>query len=287
MAQRESVLPPLSGSIYIKIRQDFLELCNNDHCMAALLSYYEYKLNAIVSNIEEAQLKNKSYKPTADTYFIECSPAFLSKALLGLFGRTKIIEANNRLHEKNFITVKTEKNGNEYKTTRVALNIEPIRSSLKRLFENEQPLIQFRTTPYSEMDNPLFVSEQPPYSKTNRINNTYLNKDKEGKLLSTQAEPMDYEKFLLFWNESVKSRKIKPLREITEKRKKAIGFILKTYNKEDIREVVSKITKSDFANGNNNINWVAKFDWVFKPDNFINVLEGNYDNKIENSKAIY
>jgi hypothetical protein len=172
MAQRESILPPLSNSIYIKIRQDFLELCGGDHCMASLLSYYEYKLNAIVSTIEERQLKNKSYLPSADDYFIECSPSFLSKALLGLFGRSKIIESNNKLHEQNFITVKTEKIGNEYKTTRIALNIEPIKKSLLTLFENKQPLIQIQTTP-------LFENEQPPYLNLNRINNTSLNKDKK------------------------------------------------------------------------------------------------------------
>jgi hypothetical protein len=179
MAQRESILPPLSNSIYIKIRQDFLELCKGDHCMAALLSYYEYKLNAIISNIEERKLKNKSYNPSADDYFIECSPSFLSKALLGLFGRTKIIESNNRLHEQNFITVKTEKIGNQYKTTRVALNIEPIKKSLISLFENEQPLIQKQTTPYSKTNNPLFENEQPPCSDLNIINNISLNKPKK------------------------------------------------------------------------------------------------------------
>jgi hypothetical protein len=178
MAQRESILPPLSNSIYIKIRQDFLELCEGDHCMASLLSYYEYKLNSIISNIEERKLRSKSYNPSADDYFIECSPNFLSKALLGLFGRTKIIQANTRLHELNFITIKTEKIDNEYKTTRVALNIEPIKKSLFTLFENEQALIQKRITPYSETNNPLFENEQPPYSKTNRINNT-TNKKKE------------------------------------------------------------------------------------------------------------
>lgn len=175
MAQRESILSPLSNSIYIKIRQDFLELSGGDHCMAALLSYYEYKLNAIISNMEEMKLKNKSYTPCADDYFIECSPSFLSKALLGLFGRTKIIEANERLHEQNFITIKTEKIGNQYKTTRVALNIEPIKTSLLTLFENKQPLIQKQTTPYSDLNNPLFRNEQPPYSETDRINNTKNN----------------------------------------------------------------------------------------------------------------
>ena len=99
---------------------------------------------------------------------------------------------------------------------------------------------------------------------------------------------MDYEKFLLFWNESAKSTKVKKIIKITEKRKMAIRTILKTYTKDDIKEAVYKLTKSKFANGENNHGWVATFDWLFVLSNFTKALEGNYDNKSTiNDKAIY
>ena len=31
--------------------------------------------------------------------------------------------------------------------------------------------------------------------------------------------------------------------------------------------------------GQNNRNWTITFDWLIKPNNFIKVLEGNYDDK--------
>ena len=35
-------------------------------------------------------------------------------------------------------------------------------------------------------------------------------------------------------------------------------------------------SKSKFLLGENPKGWVAWFDWMFKPENFINILEGSY-----------
>ena len=47
-----------------------------------------------------------------------------------------------------------------------------------------------------------------------------------------------------------------------------------------LEQVFKKMEASDFLKGKNQFGWKASFDWVFKnPDNWMKVLEGNYDNR--------
>jgi len=46
-----------------------------------------------------------------------------------------------------------------------------------------------------------------------------------------------------------------------------------------LEQVFRKMEASDFLKGNNKVGWKATFDWVFKnPENWMKILEGNYDN---------
>jgi hypothetical protein len=48
-----------------------------------------------------------------------------------------------------------------------------------------------------------------------------------------------------------------------------------------LEQVFRKMEASDFLKGNNKYGWQATFDWVFKnQDNWIKILEGNYDNRV-------
>ena len=44
-------------------------------------------------------------------------------------------------------------------------------------------------------------------------------------------------------------------------------------------QAINNIRNSSFLKGQNNRNWTITFDWLIKPNNFIKVLEGNYDDK--------
>ena len=46
-----------------------------------------------------------------------------------------------------------------------------------------------------------------------------------------------------------------------------------------LEQVFRKMENSDFLKGNNKAGWKATFDWVFKnSENWMKILEGNYDN---------
>lgn len=66
--------------------------------------------------------------------------------------------------------------------------------------------------------------------------------------------------------------------KLTDSRKKTINARLNEHSIEDIETVFKKAEASDFLTGKKT-NWSADFDWLMKPNNFVKVLEGNYDNK--------
>ncbi|NLJ37636.1 MAG: hypothetical protein GX432_02615 [Candidatus Atribacteria bacterium] len=37
--------------------------------------------------------------------------------------------------------------------------------------------------------------------------------------------------------------------------------------------------ESDFLNGKSEKGWKANFEWIMRPENFIKIMEGNYENK--------
>ena len=69
------------------------------------------------------------------------------------------------------------------------------------------------------------------------------------------------------------------LKKVTDSRIKTVNARLK--ENRDIKfweEFFMKVEASDFLSGRKT-GWVATFDWILKPANFIKIIEGNYDNR--------
>lgn len=93
-----------------------------------------------------------------------------------------------------------------------------------------------------------------------------------------ESEKIDWEEFREFFNKTFSNR-LSPIQTITEARKKAVKARIAEHGKEAVLKVFEKILESKFLLGNNNRDWRADFDWIFRPNNFIKILEGNYDSK--------
>jgi hypothetical protein len=59
-------------------------------------------------------------------------------------------------------------------------------------------------------------------------------------------------------------------------REKAVAQIWTQFGADSVNEVVSRAAVSPFLNGEGKKHFVATFDWIFKPENFLKILEGNY-----------
>lgn len=88
---------------------------------------------------------------------------------------------------------------------------------------------------------------------------------------------IDFIKLISFFNSN---RGIFPeVKKLSENRKRRILSLEKQYGKECIQIAIEKARDSNFLQGNNKEGWTANFDWIFKPANFLKILEDNYANR--------
>jgi predicted phage replisome organizer len=62
-------------------------------------------------------------------------------------------------------------------------------------------------------------------------------------------------------------------------RYKMLNARIKEYGIDKVLEAIGKVQHSSFLQGSNNRGWVISFDWFVKPNNFVKVLDGNYDDR--------
>ncbi len=117
----------------------------------------------------------------------------------------------------------------------------------------------------------------PQSSKHSLPNNNIYNNIHNNENTSSLVSP---KKIVEYWNEKLKDTAVKPVSKIMaqSKRYQSLNARYKEYGTEKMLEAIDNITKSDFLCGKNNRGWIITFDWFVKPNNFIKVLEGNYDN---------
>lgn len=100
----------------------------------------------------------------------------------------------------------------------------------------------------------------------------------------------DLEAFARYFNETMAAHgaQIPQVRSIPPKSQRAayVRARLKEYGKEALAKVVQNAAKLSFYNGGGARGWVADFDWLFRPANFLRVLEDTRANAVPKSTNI-
>lgn len=93
----------------------------------------------------------------------------------------------------------------------------------------------------------------------------------------TVCRTKDVRRIVEAWN----SLNLQTIREVTgdSKRGGMLRSRVKEYGVDGVLEAIENVRKSDFLKGQNSKSWVITFDWFVKPNNFVKVLEGNYDSQ--------
>lgn len=101
-----------------------------------------------------------------------------------------------------------------------------------------------------------------------------------GKADATQPKSFR-EKVLRYFNDKMVGKSIKPIKAITDgtKRSEYLKARVREHGRDAIFQMIDKAAGSQFLNGYNQKGFTATFDWLVLPNNFIKVLEGNYDNE--------
>jgi hypothetical protein len=105
----------------------------------------------------------------------------------------------------------------------------------------------------------------------------YINNKQENQLTADKSKASRQADFISWFNGKMQNAKIPKIRLFTEAREKALAQIWTQFGADSVNEVVSRAAISPFLNGEGKKRFVATFDWIFKPENFLKILEGNFD----------
>lgn len=107
------------------------------------------------------------------------------------------------------------------------------------------------------------------------------SKEKTDGANAPHSALLDVNAFVAYFNEQLVAQGaiIKQVKTVTAKRRSVIEARARENGKEALKTVADKSATSDFLNGKNDRGWLATFDWLMRPNNFVKVLEGNFDNK--------
>lgn len=123
------------------------------------------------------------------------------------------------------------------------------------------------------------------YNKENNTTSSIKKENKEFSFEKNKKNENDYEKIKDLWNSICTSmprvNTLSPIRKNKIKlRINENGLKEKDWAEKEkfFTEVFTKMQNNDYFSGNNNLNWKADIDWIFRNDNnIIKVLEGNYN----------
>lgn len=119
-----------------------------------------------------------------------------------------------------------------------------------------------------------------PIPDINTNINTFIKTDinsTEDKDTINSISSTEVQQIINTWN-SLGLQNIKFIKNNTN-RYKMLNARIKEYGIDTFLQAINNIRNSSFLKGQNNRNWTITFDWLIKPNNFIKVLEGNYDDK--------
>ncbi|MBC3886794.1 hypothetical protein GH810_00485 [Acetobacterium paludosum] len=73
---------------------------------------------------------------------------------------------------------------------------------------------------------------------------------------------------------------------LTPKRQSQIKARISEHGRKAVSVCFLKTDKSDFLCWLNERGWMASFDWILKPENFVRIIEGIFDNKVSIPKNL-
>ena len=140
------------------------------------------------------------------------------------------------------------------------------------VFHSETTPFQNETTPFQNETTPFQNETTLPYI------NTDINTDVSLTVSNDTVRRTDVQRVAVHWNQ-LAAYGVKPVISINHgtKRFDMLRARVRSYGIDKILEAIENIKKSSFLCGSGQKGWFITFDWFVRPNNFIKVLEGNYE----------
>ena len=191
-----------------------------------------------------------------DKYLAVCEKR--KEAIKKRWSKEKSIQMNTNEYKRTQVNTSDSDSVSDSDSGNISNLSVTMDSSLSSSLHSEDSIIKGTNVPTSSDDDARLVLTPP-------------NGDCESK--------KDYSyKVMKFWNNVMKSPVAIPtIAKMTPKRKTVVNARVKEFGINAVYQAISKAAESSFLNGGGSKGFLADFDWVFRPNNFPKVLEGNYD----------
>lgn len=151
------------------------------------------------------------------------------------------------------------------------------------------------------------IVQRRKYSESRRNNRSGKTKKKQNNISKTHDQHMENESVneievkdvIIINNENEKKfeliiksfnsicNSLEPILKLTQQRKINIEKIINEYKPNDVCAffdiVFTKVSESSFLNGGGEKGWKMNFDWMLNQDNFLKIIENNYQDDKTNS----
>ena len=131
-------------------------------------------------------------------------------------------------------------------------------------------------------NTPTGSGESQPNYITNYIKlNSYSDSKIKFSDYSLVMTDVDIRRITDAWNDLGLGQVRRIPRE--SKRMKLLCALVNDYGLDAVLATIARVRNSDFLCGQGENGWTANFDWLIKPDNFLKVMEGQYNGKPRNT----
>lgn len=127
---RASCIPHSKSQHLVIIREDYLAICNGNHCAAAILNEFEQWTNTKLDHAGQHDIENEiaaregAASDLDTSTWVYMSQEQLHRDLMGMFGERKIADALKELKELGFLTVRTNPKFKWDRTLQYLLNVD-------------------------------------------------------------------------------------------------------------------------------------------------------------------
>lgn len=210
-------------------------------------------------------------------YAFENKESNLAYYLESILDNIRLTINENRAKQEAFIESRKangSKGGRPRKSAKTEQNLQKASGflgNLQKPTETNNKNKNKKENNISSSEEEAMSAETADADSAESVEIVYSEEDNENKIYCNKVAE--------YFNEQMQGKQVKQIMKLSQKRKSHIIARTKEFGKQAVAVVIQKTAASKFLNGDNSRGFLASFDWIFKPNNFTKIYEGNYDDR--------
>ena len=176
----------------------------------------------------------------------------------------------------------------ETKCEKLRANVQKRWNKRNKSGTSENKSIQLNTDEYNclqidsdnDNDNDNYNYNDVANATINKPANAGTSAGADEVFEAAKGEKVNLAALMKFFNDEMdKTQALIPrIKALSGQRRNLLQARLREYGKQAVAEVIRKAARSNFLNGGGSNGFRVDFTWIVRPENFLKILEGKFDN---------